>query len=328
MTQNIVDYRLRIFLLGTVFLGACGMMEQKPPPEDEFAKARKAMMLKMETRDENYKRAIEDLSRMFRETVEAAGRLQGRIVQLEARLDRVDERLAGRAAPPRLVPSQPSTFRPTSYQSGQRPAITPVAPMATPSAPTARAERLAEISSILKDPTFSQLGAIKKELAAMPAEATAFLMNEIKRAPSDIKLAKRAEEIIASFPPAEVRAPLARALQDPQLRVMAAWIVSDMASPAYAEVLRDFTTDPDPDFQLAVGAALVSCRDKAGIPFLIKGLSSDLMANRIVAIQNLKQINRGEVYGFNWQSNAAQNAEAIKQWENWWAAFREYDLLD
>lgn len=328
MTQNIVDYgffRVMPFLLGTALLGACGLMEQKEPPKADLARAHKAMELRMETRDENYKRAIEDLSRMFRETVEAAGRLQGRIVQLEARLDRVDERLAGRAAPPRMVPSQPSTFRPTSYQPGRSPAITP---MAIPSAPTARAERFAEISSILKDPTFSQLGAIKKELAAMPAEATAFLMNEIKRAPADIKLAKRAEEIIASFPPVEVRAPLARALQDPQLRVMAAWIVNDMASPAYAEVLRDFTTDPDPDFQLAIGAALVSCRDKAGVPFLIRGLSSELMANRIVAIQNLKRINRGESYGFNWQSNAAQNAEAIKQWEGWWAVFKEYDLLD
>ena len=297
---------MKYIALALPLLSACSLLESKPK-EDEAAKSAKTMELKLATLDENYRRAIDDLARMNRDTVQLIGRQEQRLVLLESTMDRMKEQ---------------AVMRPTNPPPAQN-----VVAASTQPATIDRASRLNEISSMLKDPTFTDIDKIQRELLPRATEATAFLLQEIRRWPSDLKLAGRVETLIGSFPVEEVKAPMAQALRDPQLRVNVAWIIGHLADPAFAPVLREFTTDPDPSFQIAVGVALVQCRDKEGIPFLLAGLGSDQKANRIMAIQNLKKINRGESYGYDWQNGPTQNAPAIAQWEAWWAAFKDYDLL-
>jgi hypothetical protein len=285
------------------FLCACSLMESKPK-EDEAAKTAKSMEMKLATLDENYRRAIDDLARMNRDAVQQMGRIEQRLVLLESTQDRLREQITARPAGPvahNVVPAAAKSID--------------------------QAARLSEIASMLKDPAFNDLDKVRAELTPIAAQATGFLMQEIRRNPSDLKLVERVDALIGSFPFAEVKAPMTQALRDPQLRVMAAWTIGRTANPEFAPVLREFTTEPDPSFQIAVGVALVQCRDKAGIPFLLKGLGSDLKATRILAIQHLKRINRGEDYAYDWNKSPAANGSSITQWEAWWAAFRDYDLL-
>jgi hypothetical protein len=276
-------------------------------PEADLAKRLEALELKMQTRDETYKQAIESVHGQNKTNTDRLGRIEQRMGLLEA--------VADRAAPPAVV--TPAT---ASAPEIARP------PVAGAAAASARPGRLLEIASLLKDPEFRDLERIQTELRPSAAEATAFFLNEIKRTPGNVNFSTRVEELVRSFPAELVRGPLGRALEDPALRVLAAQIIAHVADPAFAELLHGFTTDPDPSFQVSVGVALVRCGDKAGVPFLIHGLRSDLKANRILSIQTLKSINRRQDYGYDWQKTPGENAGAVSQWERWWEAFKDYDL--
>jgi hypothetical protein len=307
-------------------LSACSLLdykvkspEEKKEPEDPATRV-KTLELKMDSRDENHRLALEQLLKQDQDQIQRAGKLEQRLTLLEATVGRLQEQVA---SAPAIRPISPAP------EAAARPPSPPPPPPRAGSVPAGadRAARMTEIASVLKDPAFNDVERLQQELRPYAAEAAAFLLQEIKRAPTDSALMARAEQIIRGFPPEEVRGPLGRALEDPLLRLLATQIISHLADPAYADLLHRFTTEPDPSFQLAVGVALVRCADKAGIPFLIAGLRAEQKANRILAIQTLKSINRRETYGYDWQLPPAANAQPIRDWESWWEAFKDYDLL-
>ena len=307
-----------IMTLAAALLAAgCGMFSSKPTEPKESAVDQKltAMELRMETRDEQYRKAIEELHKLNQEIAKRVARQDQVISLVDATVGQLKDK-----ARPTIVPVDTGAAY-AAQPASEAPAYVP--------ATADQAARMAEIAGVLRDPTFGDIARIKTELSPHAAGATAYLLQEITRHPSDTHLAGRAEDLIRSFPAADVRAPLTRALNDPVARVTAAQLIGRLADPTYAEVLHPFTTDLDAAFRLTVAVALVNCRDKRGVPHLIEGLASENLAVRIQSIQLLKRINRGESYRFDaWQGNAELNAPAVEQWRAWWEAMKDFVVLD
>lgn len=305
-----------ITLIAAALAAGCGMLTPKPdePAESTVDQQLKAMELRMATRDEQYQAAIQELHKNHQELAKRIAR-QDQVISL---VDATVSQIKDKPRPP-MVP----------VEGGTAPVVQPVREATSPVPATAdQAARFAEIASVLRDPTFADFERIKTELRPNAAAATAFLLREITTHPSDTYLAGRAEDLIRSFPADAVKGPLTRALSDSVARVTAAQLIGHLADPAYAETLHPFTTDLDPTFRLTVAVGLVQCRDKRGVPYLIEGLGSKSLADRIQSIQYLKRINRGETYGYDWQGDADRNATAIGQWRAWWDQMKDFVTLD
>lgn len=293
----------------------CGSLSSKPaePAESAVDQKLKAMELRMETRDEQYRRAIDELSKTNQDLARRVARQDQVISLVDATVNQMRDR------PSPMTPVESGTVRATQPKRETAPEVP---------ATTDQAARFAEIASVLRDPTFADIERLQRELSPHAAAATAFLLDEIARHPSDTQLAGRAEDLIGSFPADAVRTPLTQALNDPISRISAAQLIGHIADAAYADVLHPFTTDLDPSFRLSVAVAMVRCRDTRGIPYLIEGLESRSLADRIQSIQHLRRINRGETYGYDWQGEAEQNGGAVRQWRDWWDQMRDFVTLD
>lgn len=312
--------RIMASLIVLSLVCGCGAFSSEPKkPEADLAKRIKALELKIQERDKNYLQAIESVQGQNKTNTDRLARMEQRIGMVEATAE-ARPLPAASSLPAAAVPFPPAAPPPPARPlASEAPAVR--------TTPAARPARYQEIASVLKDPEFKDLDRIKTELKPHATEATAFLLQELKRTPGNLGLNDRVEQIIRSFPAEAARAPLGRALEDSSLRIIAAQIIAHIGEPGYAELLHGFTADPDPSFQISVGVALVRCADKSGVPFLVQGLRSEMKANRILSIQTLKSINRREDYGYDWQKTPAENAASITQWEAWWEAFKDYDFL-
>ena len=206
---------------------------------------------------------------------------------------------------------------------GKAPAAAPAQP-GQPGAETTKAaikieDILLEIETIV-----SQLrsGKLKTEEAAAKLKpcaqhAAPRLITEIHESIARFEYTKQLEAILSKFPPAELKVPLVGALKRRATREAAARIVGQTKDKELSKILEEYIGDPDEDFRLNVGDALVACRNSSGIPLLLQCLRSDQNATRTIAIAALKKVNRGEDLGYKPQLTVEANAPAIKAWEEW-----------
>jgi outer membrane murein-binding lipoprotein Lpp len=143
------------------------------------------------------------------------------------------------------------------------------------------------------------------------------LITELHESIARLDYTKQLEAILAKFPPAELKVPLAGALKRRATREAAARIVGQAKDKELSKILEEYIGDPDEDFRLNVGDALVSSRNSSGIPLLLQCLKSEQSATRTIAIAALKKVNRGDDMGYKPQVDVEANAVAIKSWEDW-----------
>lgn len=324
-------------LTGCSMLGMGGPAADKKDPLADIQTEHDQLKLQMARRDDIYKEAITQLKNLVDDLTSRLTRAEHQGVVLQSLVDRLQTPMkpsTGGGVETVKGPAPEKPVPPTPTPPTTTPAVTPTPPVVTPTVTPApkltadKASRLAEIASILKDPKFKITDALKKELHAMPAEATAFFFDEIKRDFRDIDFAQRVEDIVAAFPVDATRAPLERALNDADLRLNALRAVARYGHESWGEALKAQMANPDDVVQVNVGVALVKSKEKCGIPLLIRALNSNDWATRVLAINTLRRINRREDYAYAPFKSAEENTDAVKKWEAWWEAFKDADLLN
>jgi hypothetical protein len=143
------------------------------------------------------------------------------------------------------------------------------------------------------------------------------VLSEIREHFASIEYTQQLEAILAALPPADLKVPLQGALQQRAARESAVRVVGATGDRALSRLLEPLASDPDEDFRLALGDALVRCRNAAGIPLLVGALKAREGASRLIAIASLKKLNRGQDLGFRASASADDNAGPVKAWGEW-----------
>ncbi len=196
---------------------------------------------------------------------------------------------------------------------------TPVQP-AVEQAKTLKIEDiLLEIQTVLAE---LRGGKIKADEAAVRLKpwaqhAAPLLISELRTSLARFEYAKQLESILAKLPPVELKVPLQGALRQRGVREAAARVIGATGDKELSHILEEYVGEMDEDFRLAIGDALVRCRNGSGIPLLLSSLKSDQSATRTIAISTLKKINRGEDLGYKPQLTPEANASGIKAWDDW-----------
>lgn len=155
-----------------------------------------------------------------------------------------------------------------------------------------------------------------KELIPLSRYAVTKLVDGLKQVGS-AEYASSIERVLARMPAAELKGPLEEAVRD-RRRTSVARIVGERRDPDLSKILEPYTGDSDPMVQVEIGQALLECRNRTGVPALLKALSAPESEIRFRAILSLKRLNKGETYGFDMNKGADENAAAIKAWHDWW----------
>lgn len=180
-------------------------------------------------------------------------------------------------------------------------------------------EILLEIQTVLAELRGGKLKADEAATRLKPyaQHAAPQLVAELRASLAKFDYAKQLEFILAKLPPVELKVPLQGALRQRGIREAAARVIGATGDKELSHILEEYLGENDEDFRLAVGDALVRCRNGSGIPLLLASLKSEQSATRTIAISTLKKINRGEDLGYKPQLTPEANAAGIKAWDDW-----------
>lgn len=294
--------------------GAENTSAQRPRPrsvEERLADLEQRLGAREESVASSFRELTTQFSDLYRRTTE----LEQRTATLRADLDEARRRVA-------------MLLTPGAGGTGAAPAAAtapaaPEAPAAAPP-PELRPERIGEIVILLRDPNFHGTDAIARELRPNAGRAAELLFEEIRRAAMEYRMAQRIEEIVAAFPPEQVRGTLERALRDPALRLSAARVLEQTGDAELLPVAKDELAQArSPDDELALALAVVACGDDAGVPVLLRALRSTRIDLRILAHAALRRTFRTDGFGYNPMRGPAENEDALRRWNEWWDARRQ-----
>lgn len=180
-------------------------------------------------------------------------------------------------------------------------------------------EILLEVETVI---TQLRGGKIKTEeavtrLKPFAQHAAPRLITELQESIARFDYAKQLEQVLAKFPPAELKVPLQGALKRRTTRESAARVIGSTGDKELSKLLEEYLAEADEDFKLNIGDSLVKCRNNSGIPLLLQCLRSEQGTTRTIAISTLKKVNRGEDLGYRPQLSVEANAAAIKAWDEW-----------
>jgi hypothetical protein len=159
---------------------------------------------------------------------------------------------------------------------------------------------------------------VARTLAPIARFAAPRLCEALRSSLRDIEFMKRLEFVLSQMPPAELKIPLADSLKDQVARYPAARVVGDVGNYDLSRVLEPYTADGSLDFCFLAGDSLVRCKNKNGVPALLRVLRSEDQNLRLLASNTLARLNGERNMGYDFQKNGDQNAAAIKAWEEWY----------
>jgi HEAT repeat protein len=284
-------------------VAGCGSYPEKTEA-DQIHDELTDLKLKVEKNNTGQSYAVEQLVNANKGLVERVTQLEILIRGLETTVKHQDEQLrtltAAQAAAPR-GPADPASAK-------------------SPAAPQRKLEDiLLEVET-----TVGQLrdAKIKPDEAATllkpwARHAIPRLIEELDRSLTRYEFAKQLEKVLAAMPPADLKLPLREAMARRSVRESAARVVGLAKDRELSTILEEHAASPDEDVRLAAGEALVLSRNAAGLPALVQCLKSEQGATRTIAISTLKKANRGEDLGYRPQLSPAENAVAVKSWEDW-----------
>ena len=126
------------------------------------------------------------------------------------------------------------------------------------------------------------------------------------------------EKVLAKCPMDELKGPLEDAVKHAPRRTSAARVIGAVGDKGLSKLLEPYIGDSDPNVQVELGQALLKCKNRMGVPPLLKALRAPESEIRIRAFLDLKRLNKGESYGFDMNRGADENAAALKSWDEWW----------
>ncbi|HEX7901377.1 MAG TPA: HEAT repeat domain-containing protein [Planctomycetota bacterium] len=261
------------------------------------------LKLKVEKNNTGQSYAVEQLVNANKGLVERVTQLEILVRGLETTVRHQDEQLKTLAATRAVAPAP-------AVPGGPNP----------PAVPAKKLEDiLLEVETTVGQLRDGKLAAAEAATLLKPHARHAIprLIEELDRSLTRFDYAKKLEKTLASMPAADLKLPLREALQRRSTREAAARVVGQTKDRELSKILEEHADSPDEDFRLAVGEALVLCRNAAGIPALVASLKSEQGTNRTIAGSALKKANRGEDFDFKPQLSPAENAPAIKSWEEW-----------
>jgi HEAT repeat protein len=290
--------------IAALAVAGCNAYPEKSEPEqlrDELTD----LKLKVEKNNTGQSYAVEQLVNANKGLVERVTQLEILVRGLETTVKHQDEQLKTLAA---------------AQAAGPRAPADPGAAAKTPAAPQKKLEDiLLEVETTVGQLRDGKLGADEAATLLKPwaRHAVPRLVEELDRSLTRFDYAKALERVLAAMPPADLKLPLREALQRRTVREAAARVVGQTKDKELSKILEEHAGTPDEDFRLAVGEALVLCRNAAGVPLLVASLKSDQGATRTIAASALKKANKGDDYQYRPQLPPAENAAAIKSWEEW-----------
>ena len=156
-----------------------------------------------------------------------------------------------------------------------------------------------------------------KELLPVARYAVPKMASELK--PGNPDYVASLEKVLAKCPVTELKGPLEDSVKDRTRRTSVARVVGLVGDRELSKILEPHIGDPDPIVQIGLGEALLACKNRMGVPPLLKALSAPESEIRFLAIRSLKRLNQNKTFDFDMNKNADENAAAIKSWHDWWA---------
>lgn len=291
----------KLFAIAALAVVGCESYPEKTE-QDQFREDMTDLKLKVEKNNTGQSYAVEQLVNANKGLVERVTQLEILVRGLETTVRHQDEQLKTLLAARAVAPAtNPSVVNP-------------------PAAPQKKLEDiLLEVETTVGQLRDGKLGADEAGTLLKPwaRHAIPRLVEELDRSLTRFDYAKKLEKTLAFMPAADLKLPLRDALQRRSVREAAARVVGQSKDKDLSKILEEHAESPDEDFRLAVGEALVQCRNSAGIPPLVASLKSEQGATRTIAASALKKANRGEDFNYRPQLSAAENAASIKSWEDW-----------
>lgn len=270
----------------------CSSVEQEPPDtvEDKLTKLEVQMTAKLDKAHAVFTELTDNYMRLQRRV----GDLESDNKMLQIEVKRLNDKveLAGAAAP-------------RTSEQPQGPAVD-----------------MAEIGmridqAMAKLKTTGNVDEAAKELVPLSRYSVVKLVEALKQISLPDYVAD-IEKVLAKCSPLDLKTPLEEAAKDRTRRSSVARVVGGARDPGLSRILETYAGDSDPVVQVEMGQALVACRNKAGVPPLLKALAAPESEIRFRAILSLKRLNKGETYGYNMNQSADENAASLKAWQDWW----------
>lgn len=278
---------MKAFLPVLVLLAASGPAFAQDPVDEKLAK----LEMKMQ----------EQLNKAFafnKTLLERVMKLEERITKLETenQMLKVDiERLSKRAPGP-----------------GPEPTPTP-----TPEPPLADTAMKIEAALVrLKSGGTVEEGL--KELVPLSRWSCARMIEALAKHPADRPFIDKIEQVLGKCPVEDLKAPLTEGAKDRTRRITLARVVAAVGDKELSRALEPYAGDVNPFHQIEVGKALIACKNRNGIPALMKALRAEESEYRLLAIMSLRPLAKGEIFGFDFNRGPAENADSLKRWDAWW----------
>ena len=269
-------------------LVSCGGAQTDPSdPQDKLTKLEIQMTQKLDKANAVYDRLIEDFLKMERRVTALGDENQMLKIDIKKLNEKIDTLSAGGA------------------RSGSPAVDMPDVAM-----------KIDQVLAKLK--TTGNVDEAVKELLPLARYSVPKMTEALKQIAESDYVASL-EKVLAKFPATELKVPLEETAKDRIRRMSVARVVGLVGDRELSKILETYTGDSDAIVQVEVGQALLACKNRMGVPPLLKALGATESEIRFRAIFSLKRLNKGETYGFDMNKNAADNDLAIKTWYDWWA---------
>jgi hypothetical protein len=238
-----------------------------------------------------------------REVTEKIGRLESRVAALESTVKTQDVHI-------RALEDKIAQLRGAGAGAGQPDVTQP--PMTAEDAIKEVDNQLARLRNGFRPEE------VAKSLQPIAKYAAPKLCETLKSSFRDIDLMRRVEQVLAKLPASDLKIPIEDSLKDRVARYPAARVVGEVGNKELSRTLEAYTSDADLDFGYLVGSSLVRCRNRVGVPALIRVLRSEDKNTRFLAISALRPIAGENTLSYDFQKTPEQNGAAIKAWEEWY----------
>ncbi len=288
------------WLLAVVVAGCAG-----GPSEEEV----QGMNKKLEQLENNATTHNEKATYMHRQLVDSLDAYGKRVAKLERTLEVMETALShledkigklGTAPPPEPPPN-----------GGTKPEPAPAKPTVE--------DAIRETDKVLTELRQGRLLPKEAALRLKPmAKLTApLLVKEMSNAIAKTEYMRKLESILSTFPPKDLEPALQAALKKPATRSSAARIIRKVGDLELSRIIEPHLKDADEDFKLLAGEALITCKNAAGVPPLVRCLRSEHRDTRLIAASDLKTANAGKDFGYDPYKSPEENAKAIESWDEW-----------
>ena len=286
------------------------------PKADEVEKIRsdqEKLRMEMTNKNDLQVQLYQEMLSKVGQVLERLGKTETLVADLQPRMDRLEEQIRAVAATAAAAGAAAKTA-PAGPAAGTSPGEGPDK-VTMKTVEQILLETEAAIAAV-------RAGKIRPEEAAHQLKpcakhAAPRILEEMRRNVAQIEYTIQLEAVLSKLPPEELKVPVQRALLDRGVRLSAARVVGAAGDRELSKVLEEAAGGDDEDLRLMAGESMVRCRNAAGIPALIQCLRSEQRDTRTIAINALRPLNRNQDFGYRAQQAPAENAAAVKQWEEW-----------